>query len=82
MVEAAELLEQFQWLTEDQSRNLAPDTRARVADEVADVLVYLVRIADKLGIDLLSAVDNKITKNAEKYPVDRARGNAKKYTDL
>jgi NTP pyrophosphatase (non-canonical NTP hydrolase) len=81
-VEAAELLEQFQWLTEQQSRNLPPEVLARVTDELADILGYLIRIADKLDVDLLSAAKNKIAKNAEKYPVDKARGNAKKYTDL
>jgi dCTP diphosphatase len=81
-VEAAELLEQFQWLTEEQSRNLSADSRDKVAEEMADVLVYLIRLADKLNINLLSATKGKIEKNANKYPVDKARGNAKKYTDL
>ena len=82
VVEVAELLEQFQWLTEEQSRNLAPDARDRVADEMADVLVYLIRLSDKLNVDLLAAARGKIDKNAKKYPVEKARGNAKKYTDL
>jgi NTP pyrophosphatase (non-canonical NTP hydrolase) len=81
-VEAAELLENFQWLTEEQSRNLAPESRAKVGAELADVLGYLIRLADKLDIDLIAATHDKITRNAEKYPVEKSRGNAKKYTDL
>ncbi len=81
-VEAAELLEQFQWLTEEQSRTLPDDLRARVADEVADVLLYLIRLADQLDVDLISAARTKMANNAAKYPVDKARGTAKKYTEL
>ena len=54
----------------------------RVGEEIADVQIYLVRLADKLGIDILSACENKMVKNAEKYPVDKASGNARKYTQL
>ena len=81
-VEAAELLEHFQWLTEDASRNLAPEARAAVAEEMADVLLYLVRLADKLDVDLGAAARAKIARNAEKYPVDRSRGSSRKYTEL
>ena len=81
-VEAAELLEPFQWLTEEQSRELPPDTRAAVAEEMADVLLYLVRRADKLDVDLAAAARAKIAKNAEKYPVDKARGSSRKYDAL
>jgi len=81
-VEAAELLERFQWLTEDQSRKLGPDDLARVREEMADVLNYLVRLADKLDVDLLEAARAKILVNAAKYPVDKARGSAKKYREL
>ena len=80
-VEAAELLEHFQWLTEEQSRQLAPEKLAQVRDEMADVLVYLVRLADKLDVDLLAAVAAKIEKNALKYPADKVRGSMKKYSD-
>jgi dCTP diphosphatase len=80
-VEAAELLEHFQWLTEEQSRNLPPEKRAAVRDEMADVLVYLVRLADKLDVDLLAAVAVKMEKNALKYPADKVRGSMKKYSD-
>jgi dCTP diphosphatase len=81
-VEAAELLEHFQWLTEAQSRDLSPAALAAVSDEVADVLLYLIRLSDKLGIDPIVQADRKLLANAEKYPADRARGNSKKYTEL
>jgi len=81
-VEAAELLEIFQWLTEEQSR--APDAEAHTAaqQEIADILVYLVRISDQLGIDPIAAAERKLADNARKYPVDKARGNARKYDKL
>lgn len=78
-VEVAELMEHFQWLSEAQSGDLDESTRAAVADEIADVQVYLVRIADSVGVDILSAVATKMEKNAQKYPADKVRGSAKKY---
>jgi len=78
-VEVAELMEHFQWLNEAQSRELDEATLAAVTDEIADVQVYLVRIADTLGVDILSAVKTKMEKNAQKYPADQVRGSAKKY---
>ncbi len=81
-VEAAELLERFQWLTEPQSAALSPEDRSKVGDELADVLLYLIRLADKLDLDLIACAREKLRVNAEKYPVDKARGNAKKYTEL
>jgi NTP pyrophosphatase (non-canonical NTP hydrolase) len=81
-VEAAELLERFQWLTEEQSRRLAPEELAKVREEMADVLNYLVRLADKLGVDLVAAARDKIRLNAQKYPVEQARGSAKKYSEF
>ena len=83
-VEAAELLEHFQWLTEAQSQQLPPEALAAVRAEVADVLLYLIRIriSDKLGIDLIAAAKAKIVLNAEKYPVEKARGSSRKYTEL
>ena len=81
-VEASELLECFQWLTEDQSRNLTPEQLADVRDELADVLNYLVRLADKLDVNLMDAARDKILKNALKYPPDKARGSMKKYSKL
>ena len=80
--EAGELLEIFQWLTEAQSRSLAPDVHAAAGDEIADVLLYLVRLSDTLGIDPVAAARRKLVKNAAKYPADKARGNSKKYTEL
>lgn len=81
-VEAGELLETFQWLTEEQSRRLSPEALAAASDEVADVLLYLIRLSDKLGIDPIAAASRKLLSNAEKYPADKARGNSKKYTEL
>lgn len=81
-VEAAELLEPFQWLDDEQSRALPPETRAAVEEELADVLLYLVRLADKLDVDLAAAARAKITRNGAKYPVDKARGSSRKYDML
>ena len=81
-VEASELLEHFQWLTEAQSQQLSLETLDEVRAEVADVLLYLIRISDKLGIDLIEAANAKVALNAEKYPVEKARGSSKKYTAL
>jgi NTP pyrophosphatase (non-canonical NTP hydrolase) len=81
-VEAAELLEHFQWLTEEASRTLTAEARARVAEEMADVLLYLVRLADKLDVDLAAAAIAKIARNAQKYPVEKSRGSSRKYTEL
>ena len=82
--EVGELVELFQWLSEDASRRVAhdPATARRVRDEIADVLVYLVRLAAVLDVDLDEAVRSKLAANARKYPADRARGNAKKYSEL
>ena len=77
--EVGELLEHFQWLTEEQSGALAPAELHAVELELADVLLYLISLADKLDVDLIAAAHRKIELNAEKYPVERARGNAKKY---
>lgn len=77
-VEAAELLEHFQWLTESESRALAPDRLAAVGEECADVLLYLVQLADQLGIDLLDAARRKMARNALRYPVGATRGHARK----
>ena len=80
--EAGELLEIFQWLSEEQSRSLPPEVRAAASDEIADVLLYLIRLSDRLGIDPVAAAGRKIVANAEKYPVHKARGTSKKYTEL
>ncbi len=81
IVEAGELLEHFQWLKQDESFELPQDKLAAVEEELADILVYLIRIADRLGIDLLSATDRKIRANEAKYPADIVRGSARKYTE-
>ena len=77
-VEAAELLEPFQWLTSEQSQNLTPEQHEAVRQEIADVLIYLTRLADLLDIDLLEAAADKLAINARKYPIDKAHGNAMK----
>jgi dCTP diphosphatase len=81
IAEAAELVEHFQWLTEAQSRALPDRKQAEVAQELADIFIYLLRIADKLDIDLLQAAQDKVRINAGKYPADSVRGSAKKYTE-
>jgi dCTP diphosphatase len=80
-VEAAELVEEFQWLTEEQSRRLDSERRERVRLELADVFIYLLRVADKLGVDLVQAADDKIALNEQKYPAERVRGDSRKYDD-
>lgn len=82
VVEAGELLEHFQWLTESQSRALAPEKCEAVSAEVADVLLYLIQLANSLGIDPIAAAQAKLRLNAQKYPVDLARGSSKKYDEL
>jgi len=78
-VEAAELLEHFQWLQHGRADELGPDKLVEVRHEMADVLVYLVRLADKLDVDLLAAVKEKMVLNRAKYPADQVRGDARKY---
>lgn len=82
--EAGELLELFQWLTEEKSRALreSPADRGRVAEEIADIAIYVLRLCDQLGIDLEPAIEAKMRANALKYPIHLARGTATKYTEL
>jgi len=80
--EAGEIGEHFQWLTFEQAANLPPAARDEVALECADVLLFLIRLADRLGIDLIAAADRKMDINAERYPADKARGVATKYDKL
>jgi len=82
IVEAGELLEHFQWMTEQQSRELPPEQRDAVGAEMADVLLYLVQLANALGIDPVAAAQAKLRVNELKYPVDRARGTSTKYDQL
>jgi dCTP diphosphatase len=79
IVEAAELVEHFQWLTEDQSQTLPAEKLAEVEQEIADIQIYLIRLADKLGVDMEKAVNAKIELNEKKYPADKVRGSAVKY---
>lgn len=81
-VEASEIVEHFQWLTEEQSKNLPQNKIKEVEAELADTFIYLIRLADTLDVDLLDATTKKITVNDKKYPVDKSKGNAKKYTEF
>lgn len=78
VVEAGELLEPFQWLTDEQSLNLGEEARQAVADEMADVLMYLVRMASVMDIDLLQAATRKLALNAQRYPAEQVKGSARK----
>lgn len=80
-VEAAELLEPFQWLKTGDGEELTSSARTQVRHEMADVFVYLIRLADRLDIDLVSAVREKLEHNKAKYPADRVRGDARKYDE-
>lgn len=79
--EAGELAAEFQWMTEEQSKAPDPAQLERIRAEVADVLIYLVRLSDKLGVDLIAAAHEKMELNASRYPVDKARGSSKKYNE-
>ncbi|WP_303862068.1 MULTISPECIES: nucleotide pyrophosphohydrolase [Bacteria] len=79
-IEAAELLELFQWLKEDQS--ISEDKIDCLRDEIADVFIYLLLLSHTYGIDVIEATQKKILKNHQKYPIEKARGNARKYTEF
>lgn len=81
IAEAAELIEHFQWITEEESSQLTEDKLEEVRQELADIQIYLIRIADKLNVDLLQAVEHKIKINEQKYPVEKVKGKNKKYTE-
>jgi NTP pyrophosphatase (non-canonical NTP hydrolase) len=81
-VESAELMEHFQWLTVAESKQLSCEKREQIQLEMADVLLFLIRLADKLDIDLLASAQEKLAINALKYPVHKARGTSKKYSEL
>lgn len=80
IVEAGEVVEHFQWMTEDESRNLDAETKVQVGQELSDTLVYLLRIAEVCGIDLIEAANKKIDLNAQKYPADKCKGSNAKYS--
>jgi dCTP diphosphatase len=81
VAEAGELVAEFQWLTAAQSAAPTPQQLARIRAECADVLIYLTRLADRLGFDLLAAAAAKIEDNARRYPAEKARGSSRKYTE-
>jgi len=81
-LESAELLEHFQWTTPEQSEAVGQNRRDQIAMEIADVAIYLIELSDNLGIDLYQAIRSKLQHNAAKYPVEKAKGNSLKYTEL
>ncbi len=82
--EAAELMEHFLWATPEESRAVAldPSGKARIAEELADVVIYALEFANATGLDLSASIEAKIAANAVKYPVDKAKGRSAKYTEL
>jgi dCTP diphosphatase len=82
ILEASELLEHFQWKNKEEVEKYVNESKEEIRDEIADIALYLFELADNLGIDLLDAVEKKISKNEKKYPVDKARGRHTKYTKL
>ncbi len=82
IVEAGELLEHFQWMTEAQSRSLSTEQKQAVAHEMADVLLYLVQLSSALGVDLMAAAREKMAINESRYPVERAKGSSRKHDEL
>ncbi len=81
-IEAGELLENFLWRTTEQSRNLTPEELKNVKEELADIFIFLTYLSEEYKIDLLKEVENKVAHNAAKYPVEKAKGSSKKYTEL
>jgi dCTP diphosphatase len=81
-VEVAEIIEHFQWLTEEETRNLNPETLEKIREEIGDVQIYLARLADQLGISPIEAALEKLEINRQKYPPEKARGKATKSTDF
>ncbi|MCU7795934.1 MAG: nucleotide pyrophosphohydrolase [Candidatus Thiodiazotropha sp. (ex Semelilucina semeliformis)] len=81
IAECAELVEHFQWLTEEQSMNLADEKREEVALEMADILIYLIRTAERLDIDLVEAAERKIAINEARYPIDKVYGDARRASE-
>jgi dCTP diphosphatase len=80
-VEVSEIAEHFQWLTQEQSRNLPPEKLKAVAQEIGDAMIYLVELSDELGVDPIEAATEKVSANSSKYPADLVRGKAAKYTE-
>lgn len=82
ILEAGELLEHFQWKNEEEARAHIQDSKQEISEELADVLVYLLSLSHDLQIDLSEALQDKLMKNAQKYPVAKAKGSHKKYNEL
>ena len=80
-VEVSELVEHFQWLTQEQSSNLGPDKLSQIREEIGDILIYLANICDRLGIDPIDAARDKLQKNKAKYPAAKVRGKSDKYSE-
>ena len=80
-VEASELVEHFQWMTEEQSADLQPNRHAAVAFELADIFIFLLRLSDQLDIDLMEITKRKIELNNKRYPIDKVKGSSKKYNE-
>ena len=80
-VEVAEIAEHFQWLTQEQSKNLSTTKLSKIKEEIGDVMIYVLNLSDKLGIDPLKAAEEKLEKNQRQYPINKSKGNAKKYTE-
>lgn len=81
-VESSELMEIFQWMSEEDSKNPDTKTREKIKEEVADVLLYTFRLADLLNINIEEVISKKMEKNARNYPIEKSKGNSKKYTEL
>jgi NTP pyrophosphatase (non-canonical NTP hydrolase) len=81
-IEAAELMQEFLWQSDEEIKSKVKRNKERFADEIADTAVYLMLLSNDLDIDLYQAIENKMSKNAQKYPVDKCKGKATKYTDL
>jgi dCTP diphosphatase len=82
VIEASELLEHFQWKSKEEVEKYVKENKAEIQDEVADVALYLFELADNLGVDLIDAMEKKLEKNKQKYPIEKARGRHTKYTKL
>lgn len=80
-VEVSELVECFQWLSEEESYTLSSKKKSEVMDEIADVQLYLIMLADKLEVDIIKSTKKKINKNSEKYPAEKVKGKSKKYNE-
>ena len=80
-VEAGELLEEFQWMNEEEQKNLSKEKLNAISEELSDILTYAIRIAGVLNINLSESIEKKLDKNAKKYPVDMVKGSSKKYSE-